>query len=148
LLVFENGKEIFRMSPAGNENATEKNHAGSERKPSDASGELGSAVQRASSEEPEKASEASLASTEDGLVHRVEPQYPEQARQQGIQGAVVLEVQIGGEGAVQDVHVISGPPELAQASIDAVKQWRFNPRLVNGNAVPMQTRVTLNFRLP
>lgn len=149
LLVFENGKEIFRMSPAGNESAAENNHAGSDGKRIDASSAgLGSVVERASSEEPEKALEPSLASAEDGLVHRVEPQYPEQARQQGIQGAVVLEVQIGGEGAVQDVKVVSGPPELAQASIDAVKQWRFNPRRVNGNAVPMETRVTLNFRLP
>jgi TonB family protein len=61
---------------------------------------------------------------------------------------VVLEVHIGRDGAVQDVQFVSGPPELAQASTDAVKQWRFRPLQVNGSTVPMQTRITLNFSLP
>jgi TonB family protein len=60
----------------------------------------------------------------------------------------VLDVHIGGDGAVQDLQVASGPPQLAQASIDAVKQWRFKPRRVNGRPVPMQTTITLNYRLP
>ena len=81
-------------------------------------------------------------------MHRVEPVYPEDARTQQIQGRVVLDVHIGEDGAVQDVQLVSGPPQLAQASIDAVKQWRFNSRIVNGHAVEMQTRITLNFRLP
>jgi outer membrane biosynthesis protein TonB len=49
---------------------------------------------------------------------------------------------------VQNVQTISGPAELAQASMDAVKQWRFKPHLVGGRPTPMQTRITLNFRLP
>jgi outer membrane biosynthesis protein TonB len=44
--------------------------------------------------------------------------------------------------------VVSGSPQLAQASTDAVRQWRFKPRNVNGRAAEMQTRITLNFRLP
>ena len=92
--------------------------------------------------------EFSPAAAEDGLLHRVEPEYPEDARQQKIQGTVVLEVQIGQDGAVEDAHVVSGPPQFAKASTDAVKQWRFKPRLVNGRPEPMQTRVTLNFKLP
>jgi TonB family protein len=133
LQVFENGKEIFRMPPPRNESGQN----GSE--PS-----AGSGVQRASSAEPEPSSVA----PESTLLHRVEPEYPEDARQQKIQGPVVLDVHIGGDGTVQDVQVSSGPPELAQAAIDAVKQWRFKPRRVNGRAVPMETTVTLNFRLP
>lgn len=82
------------------------------------------------------------------LLYRVEPEYPEAAREQNIQGAVVLEVHIGADGAVQEVRVASGPPLLAQAASDAVKQWKFKPRLVNGSPVEMQTSVTLNFRLP
>jgi TonB family protein len=136
LLVFENGKEIFRMPPTRSEtNPKDGTSAGME-----------SAMQRASSAEPVKIAEAPPAAAE--VLHRVEPEYPEDARQQGIQGAVVLEVHIGRDGAVQDVQVVSGRPELAQASMDAVKQWRFRPRQLNGSAVPMQTRITLNFRLP
>jgi TonB family protein len=140
LLVFENGKEIYRVPPS--ENSTAQGQAES------SLAELGSGVQRASSEEPDKVVDLTPAAAEGSLLHRVEPQYPEEAQQQGIQGAVVLEVHIGADGAVQDVQAISGPAELAQASIDAVKQWRFKPHLVDGRPMPMQTRITLNFRLP
>ncbi len=151
LLVFENGKEIFRMPPARNDGL--QKDAAQKRAESLSSG-VGTAMQRASSQEPEKSGGpeevAALpsATAEGSLIRRVEPQYPEEARQQKIQGPVVLDAHIGPDGAVQDVHVISGPPELAQASIDAVKQWRFQPHRVSGHAVPMQTRITLNFRLP
>jgi protein TonB len=144
LLVFENGKEIFRLPPAQNE-AT---RTGAPKPAESSSAREGSGVQLASSAEPENLEGASSAAAQGSLIHRVEPEYPETALQQKIQGAVVLEVHIGGDGAVQDVHVIDGPPELAQASVDAVKQWRFKPRRVNGGPVPMQTRVTLNYRLP
>jgi TonB family protein len=75
-------------------------------------------------------------------VHRVEPEYPETARQQGIQGAVVLEVRIGRDGGVQDVKIVSGPRVLADAAITAVKQWKFK-----AENVERQTRVTLNFKM-
>jgi TonB family protein len=140
LLVFENGKEIYRVLPSGNE-------AGQGQAES-SSPELGSGVQRASSAEPDKVVDLPPAAAEGSLLHRVEPRYPEEAQQQGIQGAVVLEAHIGADGAVQDVQVISGPAELAQASMDAVKQWRFKPNLIDGRPTPMQTRITLNFRLP
>jgi len=133
LQIFENGKEIFRMPPRPSASLQNRTEASA-----------GSGVQRASAEEPELSS----AAAEGTLLHRVEPEYPEDARQLKIQGPVVLDVHIGGDGAVQDVQVASGPPELAQASIDAVKQWRFKPRRVKGRAVPMQTTITLNFRLP
>jgi TonB family protein len=140
LLVFENGKEIFRMPPARNDTTPQQTAS--------ASIVPENGLQRASSAEPERLVEFSPAAAEDGLLHRVEPEYPEDARQQKIQGAVVLAVQIGQDGAVEDAHVVSGPPQLAKASTDAVKQWRFQPRLVNGRPEPMQTRVTLNFKLP
>jgi TonB family protein len=140
LMVFENGKEIYR-APAS-ENSTAQGQAESP------SAELGSGVQRASSEEPDKVVDLPPAAATGSLLHRVEPLYPEDARLQQIQGAVVLEVRIGGDGAVQEVQTISGPAELVQASMDAVKQWRFKPNLVDGRPTPMQTRITLNFRLP
>jgi TonB family protein len=151
LVVFENGKEIFRMPPARTE-GLQKDAA--QKRAESASSGLGTAMQRASSQEPEKSSEPDQAvdvspeTAEGSLIRRVEPQYPEEARQQRIQGPVVLDAHIGPDGAVQDVQVISGAAELAQASINAVKQWRFHPRRVSGRAVPMQTRITLNFKLP
>jgi TonB family protein len=140
LLVYENGREIFRMPPTqGGSAATAGDHAlGIERASSIASGK----------NEQEEGLELPPAVAENSLLYRVEPEYPEEARQQQIQGAVVMEVHTNPEGAVQDVELISGPPQLAQAASDAVKQWRFKPLQQNGRAVRMHTRITLNFRLP
>jgi protein TonB len=104
-------------------------------------------VERASAVEPDRVV-VSPAEAEGTLLHRVEPEYPDDARAQKVEGPVVLEVQIGRDGAVEDVKLTNGPPLLARAATDAVKQWRFKPRLMNGHAVEMQTKVTLNFRLP
>jgi TonB family protein len=104
----------------------------------------GSGMQRAASIVPERTSDAA----ENMVLHRVEPEYPENARQSKIQGPVVLDVQIGPNGGVQQMTVISGQPLLAQAAKDAVQHWRFKPRVVDGRPAMMQTRITLNFRLP
>ncbi len=85
---------------------------------------------------------------ENSLVRRVEPDYPREARQQGIQGVVVLDVRIARDGSVEDMQVISGQPLLVRAAMDAVKQWRFKPRAPDGHPAEMETRVTLSFRLP
>jgi len=139
LLVFENGKEIFRLPPAP-EGSAAKN----------ADHQLG--VQRASSLSPEKNESTKGAdSSSTGaatVLYRVEPEYPDEARQQGIQGQVVLEVRTDPEGAVEDIQLVSGPPQLAQAAIAAVLQWRFQPRIQNGQPVGVQSRITLDFRLP
>ena len=144
LLVYENGKEVFRQSPARSEAV----RGSAEGNQGESSSEQGTGMQRASSVELEKVVELSPAAAEGSLLHRVEPEYPEAARLEQIQGPVVVDVHIGVNGAVQDVQVVSGSPQLAQASTDAVRQWRFKPRNVNGRAAEMQTRITLNFRLP
>jgi protein TonB len=82
------------------------------------------------------------------LVHRVEPEYPQEALEQQIQGPVALDVRIGRDGTVQTVKLVSGQPLLAEAAMAAVKQWQFKPHLTKGQAVEMQTKVILNFRLP
>ncbi len=145
LLVYENGKEIFRMKPT-----VEQGEAREEQRnaPSDMSTAHESGVQRASSVEPAGVLELPPNVAEASVLHRVEPDYPQQARQQGIQGAVVLSVRIGQNGSVQSATPVSGPPLLAQAATDAVKQWRFKPRLVGGHRAEMQTKITLDFRLP
>jgi len=136
LLVYQNGKEIFRMPPAV-ETDDAINAAGSHR-----SGTKRTAL------EPAAIYELSPEAAEGSVVHRVEPDYPEQARQQQIEGPVVLDVRVSRDGSVQEVKLLSGQLLLADAAIAAVKQWRFRPRKVNGQPVEMQTRITLNFRLP
>lgn len=77
------------------------------------------------------------------LIHRVEPDYPPDARAQHIAGTVVLDAQIRPDGQVGTVLVVSGEPLLTDAAIKAVKQWRYQP-----NANTVQTRISLNFALP
>ena len=80
------------------------------------------------------------------VIHKVEPIYPEAARQANIQGMVVLDAVIGPDGSVLDVRPISGPAELAPAAVDAVKWWRFQPYLVNRQAVRVKTTLAIDFR--
>jgi protein TonB len=108
----------------------------------------GSEVRRASSVEPAGVLELSPEVAEGSLLYRVEPEYPEEARQRQMQGSVVLDVRMGRDGAVQTVNPVSGQGLLADAAIAAVKQWRFKPRMVKGQPAEMQTKVILNFRLP
>lgn len=82
------------------------------------------------------------------LVSRVQPIYPEEAKAAGAQGSVVMGAIIGKDGAVQNLHVItSASPLLNQAAIDAVKQWRYKPYILNGNSVEVDTTVTVTFTL-
>jgi len=79
------------------------------------------------------------------LISQVEPVYPELARQARIQGVVVLEAEISREGTVENLKVVTGHPLLTQAAIDAVKQWRYKPIMLNGQPVPVVTTITVNF---
>jgi protein TonB len=80
------------------------------------------------------------------VTHKIEPIYPEAARQAHIQGVVVLDTTIGPDGTVLDVRPVSGPDQLAPAAVDAVKWWRFQPYLVNGQAVQVKTTLAVDFR--
>lgn len=77
----------------------------------------------------------------------VNPVYPPEAREAGIQGVVILEAVIGRDGKVERAAVIRSIPELDQAALDAVLQWEFEPTTVNGKAVRVQMTVTINFTL-
>lgn len=81
-------------------------------------------------------------------VHDVPPVYPEAARTLRVQGRVILEATIGPTGEVVDVGVLRSVPELDEAAIAAVEQWRYEPTLVDGEAVPVVMTVTMNFSLP
>jgi TonB family protein len=85
---------------------------------------------------------------ERSLIHRVEPQYPAEAKARHVQGPVVLDIQVMGDGAVGKVAVVSGDPLLTRSAIDAVKQWRYQPEMQNGQEIESQARVTVKFTLP
>jgi protein TonB len=84
---------------------------------------------------------------EANLIHDVTPQYPPEAGRKRVEGTVVLMAVIGKDGTVRDVRVESGLPLLAQAAIDAVKQWRYKPYLLNGEPVEVDSQITINFTL-
>jgi TonB family protein len=81
------------------------------------------------------------------LIRQVPPVYPQAARDNRIQGMVVLEAKINKDGFVDNLKMISGHPLLAQAAIDAVRQWTYKPLLVDGQPVDFVTTVTVNFAL-
>ncbi len=81
------------------------------------------------------------------LIRKVPPSYPPLARQARIQGVVVLQAQISKEGNIQNLQLISGHPMLAPAAIEAVKQWKYKPYLLNGEPVEVDTQVQVNFTL-
>jgi len=83
----------------------------------------------------------------DLIMRKVEPVYPPLARAARIQGTVTLRVEINKSGDVENMQVISGHPMLAPAAIDAVRQWKYQPYLLNGEPVEVETRVTVNFTL-
>jgi periplasmic protein TonB len=84
---------------------------------------------------------------EANLVYDVAPSYPPEAGRARIEGTVVLLAVIGKDGTVQDVRVEKGVPVLAQAAIEAVRQWRYRPYLVNGEPVEVDSQITINFTL-
>ena len=79
------------------------------------------------------------------LVKRVEPTYPELALVAKITGIVILEATVDKEGAVESVRVLRSVKFLDQAAIDAVKQWRYSPLVLNGVPTPFVLSVTLSF---
>jgi protein TonB len=81
------------------------------------------------------------------VIHKVQPSYPPLARTARVQGSVVLAAIIGKDGNIQNLHVISGHPLLTQAALDAVKQWKYKPYILNGEPVEVDTQVTVNFTL-
>jgi TonB family protein len=81
------------------------------------------------------------------IVSKPVPVYPAAAKAARIQGTVRLTVHIGADGTVKDIQSISGPPLLVEAAIEAVKQWVYQPTLLNGNPVDVLTEVNVNFTL-
>jgi protein TonB len=84
---------------------------------------------------------------EANLLHRVQPSYPPLARQAHVQGAVELRAIISKAGTIENLVVLRGHPMLAAAAIEAVRQWRYRPYLLNNEPIEVETEITVNFVL-
>jgi TonB family protein len=82
------------------------------------------------------------------LVNLVEPVYPPDAERNHFEGTVRLHATIGADGSVKDLQPLSGPPPLFPAALTAVRQWRYNPTMLNGQPIETQEDISLVFRLP
>jgi protein TonB len=81
------------------------------------------------------------------IVHQVQPVYPPIAKTAGIEGPVLLQATISRTGAIENLRVLSGHPMLVKSALDAVRQWRYRPYLLNNEPVEVETQVTVNFTL-
>jgi protein TonB len=81
------------------------------------------------------------------LISRIEPRYPPFAVQVKKEGTVILHAIISRDGSITALDVLSGQPLLVQAALDAVRQWRYRPTLLNGQPVEVETTITVIFRL-
>lgn len=81
------------------------------------------------------------------VINRVQPVYPPLAKQARVSGTVRLNAVISREGVIQDLQVVSGHPLLVQAALQAVRQWRYSPTLLNGEPVEVATVIDVNFTL-
>lgn len=85
--------------------------------------------------------------SEGDLVRKIVPTYPPLARSARIQGQVVLQAVIGKQGAIENLRALSGHPMLVAAAIEAVRQWRYRPYILNNEPVEVETQITVNFSL-
>ena len=81
------------------------------------------------------------------VIHRVEPNYPPIAKTARVSGTVILQAVISKEGTIENLRVVSGHPLLTQSAVEAVKQWRYRPYILNGDPVEVETTVEVHFTL-
>jgi len=82
------------------------------------------------------------------LIKKIQPLYPPAAKAARLQGQVQLETVISAEGVPQDIRVVSSPSDdLSQSALEAVRQWRYSPTLLNGEPIPVVTTVIVNYTL-
>jgi len=138
LVVYQNGRVVFPQPPQAAKLQVQSAAGRTGVQPAASKGEI--AVARPVRIPAEVAAEM--------VTQRVEPEYPQAARERRVQGAVDLDALVGRDGIVEKFIAIRGNPELAAAASAAVRQWRFKPYQRDGQAEPFQTRITVVFRLP
>ena len=79
------------------------------------------------------------------MTHKVNPVYPREAKKKHIKGDVLLRDFVDKQGQVADVAVIKGDTMFTEAAMDAVKQWRFKPYLLNGEPIEVESTAVVNF---
>jgi protein TonB len=82
------------------------------------------------------------------ILKKTQPTYPSIALQMRIEGPVDLLATISKTGNITAVKILHGDPQLARAALEAVKQWKYKPYLLDGQPVEIQTQITVNFKLP
>lgn len=82
------------------------------------------------------------------LIKKVQPVYPRSAMSAHLEGSVQLMATISKSGEISDLKILNGDQVLARAAVEAVKQWKYKPYLLNGEPVEIQTQVTINFKIP
>lgn len=134
LIVYEKGRVIYPAAPVTSASETER------------LGETANPVPAAAAKTQEGVPLGAFAGGT--LIQRVPPVYPAEARALRLEGDVVLQGVIGKDGAVRDIHVVSGDTRLVDAAVAAVRQWRYDPFRSNDEPVDMLSTVTVHFRLP
>jgi len=79
------------------------------------------------------------------LIHRVDPVYPHEALAKHIEGSVIVKITIDKEGSVYKAEAVGGPSELVPAAVEAVKQWKYQPYVLNGETVEVETTADVGF---
>jgi len=154
LVVYEKGKVIYRDGkPINPEVAgpSSGSMTGSVTAPMTAASETERLAETASPTLPANPSQSSSlpgALTGGILVHRVNPAYPTEALAAHLEGDVVLQGVVGTDGLVRDIHAVSGDARLVEAAMEAVRHWRYEPFLSNGEPVDVLSTLTVHFRLP
>lgn len=135
LVIFESGSQVFPRKSARSQVFT--GNQNDENKPGD-------------SRTKDKATPVSISEevAQQHLLNRVEPEYPEYAREQRLQGTVILNVNVDKDGTVRGLSRVTGESQLVLLAAKAVRQWRFSPLVRNGAPVSFESQVTLSFVLP
>lgn len=81
------------------------------------------------------------------VIEHKTPVYPAEAKEKHIEGAVVLKAIISKEGAVENLQILSGPKELCISALDAVREWRYRPYVLNGDPTEVETTITVTYSL-
>ena len=81
------------------------------------------------------------------LIYQPKPEYPEIAKMTRTEGVVEFEAVIGKDGTIEELKVLRGHPLLVKAALEAVRRWRYQPTLLNGEPIEVVTEITVNFKL-
>jgi TonB family protein len=140
------------LDPAQSENAlpppSVTGAAGTTALPRVTAGATATHVPEGEPQEPQAPAVASLGHLEPcRLIHSVQPVYPQEAKEQHLEGNVELRVVVGTDGTVESVRVISGLPLLASAAMDAARGFRYTPAFLNGRSIETIQTVDMSFKL-